>query len=104
MDKMPAMIRMKLKKNPFGEPHIYINAASIHAIVPTRDGSTPAPLVLPCVMAGRGETLTVEALGRFGVSFKYNEDASVIVSGDDLAKVRAILDQQIAAWEAANGR
>lgn len=40
MDKMPAMIRMKLKKNPFGEPHIYINAASIHAIVPTRDGST----------------------------------------------------------------
>jgi len=65
---------------------------------------TPAPVVLPCFMAGDAETLTVEALGRFGVSFKYNEDASVIVSGNDLAKVRAILDQQIAAWEAANGR
>ncbi len=66
--------------------------------------TTAAKVVLPCFMAGDAEALTVEALGRFGVSFRYNDDCSVIVSGDDLAKVRAVLDQQIAAWEAANAR
>ena len=61
-------------------------------------------VVAPCVMSGERETLTVEAVGRFGVSFIYGEDASVIVNGDNLRRVRAIIDGQIANWEAANGK
>jgi hypothetical protein len=56
---------------------------------------------LSCVMSGDCETLTVKAVGAFGVSFKYSSDASVIVQGHDLRRVRAILDQQIANWSGA---
>lgn len=63
-----------------------------------------ADVSLPCFMAGSSEILTVEAIGRFGVSFKYNADASVIVVGDDLFQVRTVIDQQIAAWQAHHGR
>lgn len=66
------------------------------------DPVQPTTLTLACAMSGERETLTVLPIGRFGVAFNYGEDASVIVSGDDLKRVRAILDRQIAAWEAAN--
>ncbi len=60
-------------------------------------------VVAPCVMSGARETLTVEPIGRFGVSFIYGEDASVIVNGENLRRIRSIIDGQIANWEVANG-
>lgn len=53
-------------------------------------------VTLPCVMSGDRETLTVRALGDFGVQFIFGDEASVIVHGADLLRVSAILDQQIA--------
>lgn len=57
-------------------------------------------LVLPCVMSGESETLTVIPIGQFGVSFAYGPDASVIVAKSDLYRVRSIIDQQLANWAA----
>jgi hypothetical protein len=54
-----------------------------------------------CFMSGDRESLTVEAIGRFGVSFVYNDEASVIVHGDDLLKIRAIIDAQLSNWTRA---
>jgi hypothetical protein len=53
-------------------------------------------------MSGERETLTVRPTGLFGVTFAYGGDASVIVQGDDLARVRAIIDQQLANWRRHN--
>lgn len=64
--------------------------------------SDPTKATIPCVMSGEQETLTVETIGRFGVSFRYNEDASVIARGEALRHVRAIIDHQLAAWDAAH--
>jgi hypothetical protein len=54
------------------------------------------------VLSGACESLTVETIGRFGVSFRYNSEASVIVAGDQLRHVRAIIDRQLRAFDAAN--
>lgn len=59
-------------------------------------------LTIPCAMSGERETLTVRSTGLFGVTFGYGDDASVIVHGDDLARVRAIIDQQLANWRRHN--
>jgi len=57
---------------------------------------------IPCAMSGEREVLTVYPVGKGGVSFCYGDDASVIVDGDALLKVRAIIDQQIAPPPPAN--
>lgn len=67
---------------------------------PTRH--VPASITVACCMSGTRETMRVEAIGQFGVTFRYGDDASVIARGDDLRRMRAILDRQIANWEAAN--
>lgn len=64
--------------------------------------SIRGPVVVACAMSGPRETLTVEAIGAHGVSFTYGPDASVIVRGDDLARVRDLIDQQIANWRRLN--
>ncbi len=62
----------------------------------------PDSITVACCMSGTRETMRVEAIGQFGVTFRYGDDASVIARGDDLRRMRAILDRQIANWEAAN--
>lgn len=62
----------------------------------------PASITVACCMSGTRETMQVAAIGQFGVSFRYGDDASVIARGDDLRRMRAILDRQIANWEASN--
>lgn len=52
-------------------------------------------LSFPCNMSGERETLVVYRAGRFGVTFAYSEDASVIVTGDDLVKIRDLLNEAI---------
>ncbi len=55
-----------------------------------------------CAMSGGMEVLIVEPIGRGGVSFAYGDDASVIVDGEDLLRIRNIIDAQIAgglAWK-----
>ena len=59
-------------------------------------------LIFPCVMSGERETLTVRPTGRSGVMFAYSDDASVIVEGENLIRIRDLLNERIAAWEAAN--
>ena len=61
----------------------------------------PASITIACCMSGTRETMQVAEIGQFGVSFRYGDDASVIARGDDLRRLRAILDRQIANWEAA---
>jgi hypothetical protein len=61
----------------------------------------PAPIKLRCAISGARETLTVDAVGAYGVSFTHGMDASVIVRGVDLLRVRAILDVQIENWQKA---
>jgi hypothetical protein len=51
-------------------------------------------------MSGAREVLTVRHVGFHGVSFRYNDDLSVIAEGADLLRIRAILDHQIARWQA----
>jgi len=50
---------------------------------------------IPCAMSGPLEVLTVYPVGKRGVTFRYGEDGSVIVDGDELLKIRAIIDGQI---------
>jgi len=57
---------------------------------------------IPCAMSGEREVLTVYPVGKGGVSFCYGDDASVIVDGAALLKVRAIIDQQITPPPPAN--
>ncbi|HVE20613.1 MAG TPA: hypothetical protein VNC39_01440 [Acidocella sp.] len=56
---------------------------------------TSTKLSFPCNMSGERETLVVSRIGRFGVTFAYNEDASVIVTGDDLVQIRDLLNEAI---------
>jgi hypothetical protein len=65
----------------------------------TMTSQTTGPLTLACTMSGERETLTIEAIGAYAVSFTYGPEASVIVRGDDLLRVRAILDGQIENWQ-----
>ena len=55
-----------------------------------------------CVMSGDAEALTIKPIGRFGVSFVYNDDCSVIVNGDDLRRIYEIVSRQCAAWDSAH--
>jgi hypothetical protein len=64
----------------------------------------PASITVACCMSGTRETMQVAALGSFGVSFRYGAEASVIARGDDLVRMRAILDRQIGNWEAEHGK
>jgi hypothetical protein len=66
------------------------------------NNQTTQPARFPCVMSGEREVLTIEPLGFCGVSFAYGDDASVIVDGEDLLRIRAILDVQIAKWQGAH--
>jgi hypothetical protein len=45
--------------------------------------------------------MIVAAVGAFGIRFTYGADASVIVRGDDLLRVQAMLDTQIGNWQGA---
>lgn len=61
----------------------------------------PEAVRIPCAMSGEMEVLTVKPTGPGGVSFIYGDDASVIVDGDNLVRIRSIIDAQIAAAAAA---
>lgn len=61
---------------------------------------TTEPATFPCVMSGERETLTVRPIGSRGVSFDYGVEVSVIVAGEDLLRIRAIIDAQTAVLSA----
>lgn len=61
--------------------------------------TTPTAVRVSCAMSGEREAMDVRMVGLFAVSFVFNDDASVIVRGDDLRQVRAIIDHQIRRQE-----
>ena len=52
-------------------------------------------LSIPCAMSGESEILNVRRVGRGGVTFQYGDEASVIVDGENLRKLRRIIDRAI---------
>lgn len=69
----------------------------------TDQQSKNAAVTVECAMSGPMERLTVRPTGLFGVHFVYGDEASVVVHGNDLERVRAIIDQQLANWRRHNG-
>lgn len=64
-----------------------------------RHETTPTSVRVACAMSDDREVMDVRMVGLFAVSFVFNDDASVIVRGDDLRQVRAIIDHQIRRQE-----
>lgn len=68
---------------------------------PTARAPVTDAVSIPCAMSGPLEVLTVYPVGKGGVSFSYGDDASVIVDGENLLKVRAIIDRQMSHQQGA---
>ena len=63
----------------------------------SNDNNIYETLSIPCAMSGEKEVLNVHRVGIAGVTFHYGDEESVIVDGENLLKLRRLIDNAIKA-------